>query len=413
MYIDRFINNKYIALLRYCININKDNSIIVDLKYGERNKTLLLRKLGKKLNFNAIYLRKFLLKFRESNKIISNTKISICLYKTKLKKKLRLFYIKFRKYSKKWLSKVKVPKNYIKVVYKAVYKYKQLKETKLIKFLKNKLIKYKIKKYRRLQKKIWFYNFINANTNLHKRFRKIKLLRFIVHRLLHNQVKGNVLLLDGFLGLNLHPLFFRRFKKHFLIYIRNAKKNFNFNKFNLNFISKLYPKIFKIGNLTLYLSGLKNVNRLLNFLYLNVAQKLVNWLTLDFDYKYLNKFRNLMSNLSNVNYIKVSFQLRAKKKGWRKTRRYLRKFKKMNFLGFFNLMFAKLVAYVFFYWLNNLIILFNIKSKVNILSVWYKPICFAFKQYIWRKKPRHCYVQYNEVNNLIFFNYKNRLLNLS
>lgn len=89
-----------------------------------------------------------------------------------------------------------------------------------------------------------------------------------------------------------------------------------------------------------------------------------------------------MSNLSNVNYIKVSFRLRAKKKKWRKTRRYLRKFKKMNFLGFFNLMFTQLVAYVFFYWLNNLIILFNIKSKVNILSSWYKPIYFAFKQYI-------------------------------
>jgi hypothetical protein len=82
----------------------------------------------------------------------------------------------------------------------------------------------------------------------------------------------------------------------------------------------------------------------------------------------------------------------------------------MNFFGFFNLMFSKLVAYVFFYWLNNLIILFNIKSKGNILSGWYKPITFVFKQYIWRKKPRHFYLQYNEFNNLIFFNYKNRLL---
>lgn len=116
---------------------------------------------------------------------------------------------------------------------------------------------------------------------MHKRFKKIKLLRFIVHRLLHNQVKGNVTLLDGFLGLNLHPLFFRRFKKHFLIYIRNAKKKFNFNKFNFNkfnfnFIYKLYPKLFKIGNLTLHLSGLKDVNKLLNSLYLNVAKNLVN-----------------------------------------------------------------------------------------------------------------------------------------
>jgi hypothetical protein len=120
-----------------------------------------------------------------------------------------------------------------------------------------------------------------------------------------------------------------------------------------------------------------------------------------------------MSNLTNVNYIKVSFKLTTfKNRNWRKIRRYLRKFKRMNFLVFFNLMFSKLVGFLFIYWFNNFIILFNIKSRLNVLSVWYKSIGFVFKQYIWRKKPRRYYLQFNEINNYIFLNYKNRLLNI-
>jgi hypothetical protein len=135
MYIDRFINNKYIALLRYCKNINKDNSIIVDLKYGKRNKTLLLRKVGKNLKFNATYLRKFLFKIRNSNKIILNTKKAIYLHEIKLKKKLKLFL--------KQLSKLKAP-----------LKFKQLKENQFRKYLKQNLLKFTKDRDRLIQNKI-------------------------------------------------------------------------------------------------------------------------------------------------------------------------------------------------------------------------------------------------------------------
>ena len=82
----------------------------------------------------------------------------------------------------------------------------------------------------------------------------------------------------------------------------------------------------------------------------------------------------------------------------------------MNFLIFFNLAFFKLVTFLFFYWLNNLIIVFNKKSKGIVLFGWFKSIGFVFKQYIWRKKPRHFFLQFNEINNFIFLNYKNRLI---
>ena len=35
MYIDRFINEKYIQLMCYCIDLNKNNRVIVDLKYDQ------------------------------------------------------------------------------------------------------------------------------------------------------------------------------------------------------------------------------------------------------------------------------------------------------------------------------------------------------------------------------------------
>jgi hypothetical protein len=367
MYIDRFINNKYIALMRYCININKGNSIIVNFKYDARNKILFLRSVGKNNNFNAIHLRKFLLRLRKSNKVIFNKKFSIYLHKIKIKKKL-MRYLKF-------LDKKRIP-----------FKYKQLIKTRLIKILNYKLKQFKKNQYKEgIYNKVWFYNFINANTNLYKRFKKIKLLRFIVHKLLHYQVMGNVTLLDGFLGLNLHPLFFKRFKFHFLIFIKNEKlrKTYNFNKFNLSFIYKIYPKMLKFGNLILYLSKLRKLNRFFNSLYLNIASKLASLLTLDVSSKYLNKFRYYMENSNNINYTRVSFKLRGfKKRHWRKKRRFLKKFKRMNFLIFFNLAFFKLVTFLFLYWLNNLIILFNRKSNGIILSGWFKSIGFVFKQYI-------------------------------
>jgi len=35
MYLDRFINDKYTQLMSYCIDLNKNNRVIVDLKYDQ------------------------------------------------------------------------------------------------------------------------------------------------------------------------------------------------------------------------------------------------------------------------------------------------------------------------------------------------------------------------------------------
>ena len=399
MYVDRFLNNKHVALLRYCININKENSIIVDFKYGMRNKTLLLRRVGNKLNFNDLHLRRFLFKLRKSNKYVSFINMFTYLYKIKLKRKLRLY---FKKVNRTIIS----------------YKDKKNKKNKYIKFLnikfKNFKKKQKIKILRSIKKKFRSYSYINANTFLHKYFKKIKLLRFIIHKLLNNQVLGNVALLGGFLDLNLHPLFLKRFKYHFLISLGNvSKKRFNFNNFNLLFASKIFPKIIKFGNYIFNLSALIKKKRLFNSLYLIVANKYKDLLTLNFNFKYLNKFRNYMSNLTNVNYVKVSFNLSFyKNKGWRKVRRYLRKFKRINFFIFFNLAFFKLVIFLFLYWFNNFIIVSKVKVQLKgtILFGWFASIGFIFKKYIWRKKPRNYYLQYNIINSFIFLNYKNRLV---
>ena len=201
MYIDHFINDKYIALLCYRININKRNSIIVDFKYGIRNKTLLLYQFGKKSNYNVAQLSKFLSKLDGSNRIVFNTKFSILKYRNKLKKRF-LFFCKY-------VNKAKIF---------SVYK-KKIK-SKFIAQLNEKFKKKQIKVLRRaktLFKSSYNYNFLNLNTNLNKRFKKFKLLRFIIHKLLHNQVLGNVSLLGSVLDLELHPLFLRRFKYHFLL----------------------------------------------------------------------------------------------------------------------------------------------------------------------------------------------------
>lgn len=334
MYIDRFINNKYIALLSYCININKNNSIIVDLKYVSRNKVMFLRSVGKKLDLNSINLFNFLLQLRKKDRITASANKLIYSYKKKLKAGLRLF---LHKLSRKRIS----------------LKLKEFRKSKLIKILNIKLRKFKKKIYRNIQCRFRYYNFINANTNLHKFFKKIKLLRFIVHKLLHYQVLGNSLLLDVFLNLNLHPLFFKRFKFHFLLFIRNAKevkKKFNFNNFNLFLFSKVYPKLVKFSNLLFSLGILRKTSWLFTSLYTKVAKQLVTLLTLGFDLKYLNKYKNYMSNLSYVNYINVSFKLTISRKlHKRKFRRYYKKFKKFNFLNFFNLAFKKLVAFLFVY----------------------------------------------------------------
>jgi len=392
MYIDSFINSKYIALFRYCINLNKDNNIIVDFKYGKQNKILFLREASKNINIEVNNLRNLLLKLQKRNNIISYKKILKLYNKKILKKKLRKFINLIRKVN-------------------INFNEKKIRKVNFIKSLKLKLNKAKSLKYRLIKKHIKSFYLINANVNLNSLFKKIKMLRFIVHKLLHNQVLGNALLLDGFLGLNLHGLFVRRFKHHFLIFFKNQKKKFNFNKFNFILFSKLLFKVIKFSSLILNLSKLKNLNGFFDSLYSNVVNKLKLFLTFDLNFKYFNKFKNYLINFKNIYYIKFSFKLTIfKNKNKKKVRRYLRKFKRLNLFSFLNLSFFKLIVFLFLYWFNNLIILFNIKIKSNILTGWFKPVGFIFKKYIWRKKTRNYYLKYNEINNLIFLNYKNRLL---
>ena len=393
MYIDSFINSKYIALFRYCVNLNKDNNIIVDFKYGKQNRILFLREASKKINIEVYNLRSLLLKLRKRNNIISYKKILKLYNKKILKKKL----CKFRKLIRK------VNLNFNE---------KKIREVKFIKLLKLKLNKAKSLKYRLIKKHIKSFYLINANVNLSPLFKKIKMLRFIVHKLLHNQVLGNALLLDGFLGLNLHGLFVRRFKHHFLIFFKNGKnKKFNFNKFNFILFYKLFFKVIKFSSFILNLSKFKSLNGFFDSLYNNVVNKLKIFLTFDLNFKHFNKFKNYLLNWKNINYIKFSFKLTIfKNKNKKKIRRYLRKFKRLNLFSFLNLAFLKLIVFLFLYWFNNLIILFNVKIKSNILTGWFKPVGFIFKKYIWRKKTRNYYLKYNEINNLVFLNYKNRLL---
>ena len=161
-------------------------------------------------------------------------------------------------------------------------------------------------------------------------------------------------LFDVFLNLNLHPLFLKRFKFHFLSFFKilnkKSKKKFNFNNFNLFYSSKVFPKIIKLGSLLLSLSRVKKINTLFGLLYNNVINKLSRLLTFDVDLKYFNKFKNYVLNLRNINYIQVSFKLTVfKNKKKRKIRRYLRKFKRINFFNFFNLVFLKLIIFLFLY----------------------------------------------------------------
>ena len=94
-----------------------------------------------------------------------------------------------------------------------------------------------------------FYFFLYSCLALYKFSKKVKLLRLILHKLLNYQILGNIRLFDVFLKLNLHPLFLKRFKFHFLSFFKilnkKSKKTFNFNKFNLFYASKVFPKIIK------------------------------------------------------------------------------------------------------------------------------------------------------------------------
>lgn len=403
MYIDNFIDKKYIALLYYSINLNKNNSVIVDSKYVKRNKILLFRSYKQKLNFKASNLRALLFKLKKNNFYSLIYKIKINLYKNLLRKDL-IIYIKELKRLKDSKALLKEYKN---------------------KFLKNLNIKFKnykkntyniIRTLRKFKPK--FLYFINAIVTLRKFSKKFKLLRLILHKLLHYQVLGNARLFDVFLNLNLHPLFLKRFKFHFLSFFqklnKKSKKLFNLNNFKLYYSSRVFPKIVRSGFLLLFLSRVKKINTLFRLLHSNVINKLSRLLAFDVNLKHFNKFKNYILNLRNTNYIKLSFKLTVfNNKNKRKIRRYLRKFKRINLFNFFNLVFLKLIVFLFLYWFNNLIVLFKIKTKGTILSVWFKSIGFKFKTYIWRKKIRRYYLKFDNLNRYIFLNYKNRLLNCS
>ena len=403
MYIDNFIDKKYIELLYYSINLNKNNSVIVDLKYVKRNKILLFRSYKQKFNFKASNLRALLLKLKKNNFNNLIYKMKLHLYKNKLREDLILYI--------KELKKLKDSKVLLK-------EYKN-------KFIKNLNIKFKfykkntyniIRTFKKLKPK--FLYFINAIVTLRKFSNKFKLLRLILHKLLHYQVLGSARLFDVFLNLNLHPLFLKRFKFHFLSFFKilnkKSKKKFNFNNFTLYYSSKIFPKIVKFGLFLLFLSRVKTINTLFSSLHSDIVHKFSRLIFFDVNLKHFNKFKNYVLNLRNTNYIKLSFKLTVfNNKNKRKVRRYLRKFKRINLFNFFNLAFLKLIIFLFLYWFNNLIVLFNIKTKGTILSVWFKSIGFKFRTYIWRKKIRRYYLKFDNINKYIFLNYKNRLLNFS
>ena len=398
MYIDNFINKKYIALLYYRSNLNKNNSVIVNFKYIKRNKIILLRKYKQLANLKNANLRALLLKIKKSNIKRLIYKIRVYWYKLILRKEFKAFVqlLKLRNFD--------VPLEDLKIM-----------KNNCIKNLNVKLKKFKKDIRSIINCKPKFLYFINANVTLYKFNKKLNLLRFILHKFLNYQVLGNVRLLDVFLKLNLHPLFLKRFKHHFLLFFKKlnkkSKKKFNFNNFNLYYSSKVFPKIIKFGSLVFALSRVKNSNNLLNLLYNNATNKLSNLINFNIDLKYFNKFKNYVCNLRNINYINLSFKLTVfKNKNRIKIRRYLRKFKRLNFFNFFNLVFLKLIIFLFLYWFNNIIILFNIKIKGNILSGWFRSIGFLFKTYIWRKRIRRYYLKFDSINNYIFLNYKNRLL---
>jgi hypothetical protein len=373
MYINNFINDKYIAFHRYCIYLNRDNSSIVDLKYENLNSILLLRKNSKK--FKAYSNSYLLSNLRKEDKI------------TRILRIFRNLRISSRK------------KKYIKYWF--------------LKYLKFKSKKIKIKIFD-IAKKSRHYYFINTNVNYHKHFKKNKLLKFILNKLLKKQVFSNALPFDAVLSLNLHPLFFRRFKTRFLFSLSRMKYPFNFNKYHWHFIYRIIPKMLNFIYLFSYLIKVRGFN-VFNKLYYNlVYNKFFALGSLRADPKYFNKFIKYIVNLRNINYINVSFNLvkrSLKKKKKRIIRRYLKKYKKFNFFIFLNLAFIKLIIFLFLYWFNNLIVILNFRIKSNILSLWFKPIRFIFKTYVWRKKRRFFYLKFNEINNFIFFNFKRKLLN--
>jgi hypothetical protein len=343
-----------------------------------------------------------LLKLCNKNKISLYTDKEKIIIKNKIKKSFLIFYNNL----------LKAPIS---------FKFKKLLKNKFIQFIKLKIRSFnKInlkEKLCVLKKKFRSYSLINANINL-RQFSKNKnkrIFKFILNKLIKKQAVANALLFDQYLNLNLNVLFFKRFKFHFLndfYQILFNKKKFNFNNFNLYFMSKIYSKIVNFGHLFLYFSKVKNINIFNNMLYNYISKKFSK--LFNFEYKFFNQFKKFLVNIRYINYIKISFNIKAfgsiNKRNKRKIRKYFKKYKKNNIFLFFNLAFLKLVIFLFLYWFNKIIILLNHEIKGIIMYNWFKPIYFFYKIYYWRKKYRHFYLPYNEMNKFIFLNYKNILL---
>jgi hypothetical protein len=392
MYLDRFINDKYIQLMCYCIDLNKNNRVIVDFKYDQWNVIMYLRYATK-----GIQPYNVLTKLQAEN--------NIGLYKSYIK-----LFLKNNLKNKYYNLNYNMYKEHIPFNIRRILNFRCIQ---LIKLKKKKFKKANPWDYKKLSRS---YNLISVNVNLYKSFKKKRFFKFFLNKLLKKQVAANGRLLDGYLNLNLHVLFLRRFKLRFYEFMKKKKtlKKFNFNNFNLYFTSKVFPKIVNFEYLLLYLSKVKNLNIFYDLLYNKVSKKLSNFLTFNIDFKYLSRYKKYFFNIRHINYVNVSFTLNAigsmNKKKKRKTRKFLRKYKKNNFFLFFNLAFIKLVIFVFLYWLNKFIVLINKINKGIIITTWFKPINYFYKIYFWRRKLRHFYLPYNSINRFVFLNYKNRLV---
>jgi hypothetical protein len=391
MYIDSFINDKYITLFRYSIFLNKNNSIIVDFEYDKWNSILFLRRFYKSRTSKTLF--NLLFKLSKQHKIVLLTN----QVKKKFKRNYLIFCKNLRKVHCKLKYKIMLKKGCVQLI-----KSKIKAIRKLIKLNYKKIFKFKS------------YNLVNVNVNLRQFSTKSKkkMFKFILNKIVKNQARANALLLDQFLNLNLHALFFKRFKFHFFKDLeKKIFNNFNFNNFNLYFISKMYTKIVNIGYYYLFLSKEKINNIFYYLLYKNLRKNFYNI----FNYKYFNQFKNYLVNIKYINYTKISFKIKAfgkmNKKNKKRIIKNYRKYKKSNFLLFFNLAFLKLVIFLLLNWFNKIIILINSKIKDIIIYKWFKSIHFFYKIYNWRRKFRHYYVSYNNINNFIFLNYKNSLLN--
>src|SRR6267154_1697495 len=135
----------------------------------------------------------------------------------------------------KLFFKTKLKRKYYNLHYNMYKEYTPFQIRKILKFRCIQLIKLKIEKFKKvkfLNYKNLFrsYNLISVNVNLYKKFKKKRFFKFFINKLLKKQVAANGRLLDGYLNLNLHVLFLRRFKLSFYEFIKKKKnlKKFNF-----------------------------------------------------------------------------------------------------------------------------------------------------------------------------------------